>query len=281
VFFRVHAHIFLLESDAARAVVGHLRHPEPDSVVFLEGVGACDLERFLAVVYCKYALHFSWHSSYLPPRRFGEKPKLSNKGEWTSVLALSTLWDFPLIRAHAIAELSTLTSAVDKIVLGARYTIPEWLPPAYLALCEQPAWPTDEDCRRLGFDVLIRLGRAREALRCGAAPALVSPAARSAIVARYLPNSDRSSRAPTPEFASPSGEHDGPPELWSSRLDVASCRVHTWTRHATSLSLTALHALGHLDYYECLCWLATIAFVCMAPSFVLFVVIFLASLILL
>ena len=62
---------------------------------------------------------------------------LSTTEEWTSVLALATQWEFADYRRLAIARLAQLASPVDRILLGRRYDIPEWLSTAYLELCTQ------------------------------------------------------------------------------------------------------------------------------------------------
>jgi hypothetical protein len=90
---------------------------------------------------------------------------LSTKEEWTNVLHLSHLWDFSSIRTLAIDQLSVLTTAMDRIVLGHEYSVVGWLPDAYLDVCEQIELPSDEELERLDMKDLMRLMRAREAIR--------------------------------------------------------------------------------------------------------------------
>jgi hypothetical protein len=96
--------------------------------------------------------------SYAPAR-------LHTKEEWTAVLVLAHRWDFPAIRAVAVAELAAVTTPIDKLVLARAYGVEEWLMGAYLAVCEAPEYPSDEDCLRLDRATIVRIGRAREGLR--------------------------------------------------------------------------------------------------------------------
>ncbi|KAF9268509.1 hypothetical protein L218DRAFT_917291 [Marasmius fiardii PR-910] len=58
----------------------------------------------------------------LPP------PADLNRGQWISVLKLSTFWELSEIRTLAISEVSkTNLSFMDKIALGRRYRVKEWL----------------------------------------------------------------------------------------------------------------------------------------------------------
>jgi hypothetical protein len=97
---------------------------------------------------------------------------LSTKEDWTNALHLSHLWDFSSIRTLAIDRLSVLTTAMDRIVLGHEYSVVGWLSDAYLDVCEQPKLPSDEELEHLDKKDLMRLMRAREAIR---APAQLLP----------------------------------------------------------------------------------------------------------
>ncbi|KIM92288.1 hypothetical protein PILCRDRAFT_354 [Piloderma croceum F 1598] len=55
--------------------------------------------------------------------------------EWTPILALTFKWNFQSIKTLAVNHLSTIATAVDKIVLGRQYNIFEWLENAYTTLC--------------------------------------------------------------------------------------------------------------------------------------------------
>jgi hypothetical protein len=97
--------------------------------------------------------------------RVNDQSTLSTKGDWTNVLHLSHLWDFSSIRTLAIDKLSVLTTAMDRIVLGHEYSVVGWLSAAYLDVCEQMVLPSDEELERLDIKDLMRLMRAREAIR--------------------------------------------------------------------------------------------------------------------
>jgi hypothetical protein len=72
-----------------------------------------------------------------------------------------------LVGVHALAvkKLHDTTSPVDKIVLANEHGVREWLKPAYLDLCQAPSLPSKADCERLGFVILSKIARAREAMR--------------------------------------------------------------------------------------------------------------------
>jgi hypothetical protein len=104
---------------------------------------------------------------------------LHTKADWTAVLALSTLWDFASIRFWAIRELLDLTTPVDRLVLARDFAVNEWRADAFLNVCLAPSWPSDDDCRRLGMETMIKVGCAREALRT---PGQLVPSAQHATI---------------------------------------------------------------------------------------------------
>ncbi|KAI0826004.1 hypothetical protein BC629DRAFT_1452231, partial [Irpex lacteus] len=70
----------------------------------------------------------------------------SSVAEWTALLSISTRYAFDRIRSRAIAALSPLTPTstssvtqlldpVDMLVLAVKHDVPQWLEPAYVALC--------------------------------------------------------------------------------------------------------------------------------------------------
>jgi hypothetical protein len=58
-----------------------------------------------------------------------------------------------------------MTSPIDRLVLARDYDVCEWMEEAYLAVCQSSEYPSDEDCLRLDPVTIVRIGRAREALR--------------------------------------------------------------------------------------------------------------------
>jgi hypothetical protein len=101
-------------------------------------------------------------------RRVSESPPLSSKSEWTSVLHLSHTWNFPSMRSLAVRQLSSLTTPVDRVVLGRKYDIEHWLRPAYQAICEREEWLSEQEGERLGLRAVLKIGRVRQLLRAPA-----------------------------------------------------------------------------------------------------------------
>jgi hypothetical protein len=114
--------------------------------------------------------------------RIWEELPTFKKEEWSSVLSLAHKWDFARIRALAIQNLSPITTAVDKIILSDTFQIESWKANAYRRICEQTEWPSLEDCRRLGVDIVCKIGQARQALQ--ASPSLIPDDLREAIISR-------------------------------------------------------------------------------------------------
>jgi molecular chaperone GrpE (heat shock protein) len=97
--------------------------------------------------------------------RVSESPPLSSKSEWTSVLHLSHTWNFPSMRSLAVRQLLSLTTPVDRVVLGRKYDVEHWLRPAYQAICEREEWLSEQEGERLGLRDVLKIGRARQLLR--------------------------------------------------------------------------------------------------------------------
>jgi molecular chaperone GrpE (heat shock protein) len=100
--------------------------------------------------------------------RVSESPPLSSKSEWTSVLHLSHTWNFPSMRSLAVRQLLSLTTPVDRVVLGRKYDVEHWLRPAYQAICEREEWLSEQEGERLGLRDVLKIGRARQLLRAPA-----------------------------------------------------------------------------------------------------------------
>jgi hypothetical protein len=185
VMFTVHAHLF--DSQSAQAFIERRRAAPGDGVIIVKDVSALDLERFLTILYSKCVQHIPVRAplilrlcrSYAPAR-------LHTKEEWTAVLVLAHRWDFPAIRAVAVAELAAVTTPIDKLVLARDYGVEEWLAGAYLAVCEAPEYPSDEDCLRLDRATIVKIGRAREACRSPRIRKLGPSSARADIIRRVF-----------------------------------------------------------------------------------------------
>ncbi|KAF7976423.1 hypothetical protein HWV62_6839 [Athelia sp. TMB] len=87
-----------------------------DTPLRIEGVTADDFRAFMKALY--------------PAAINLESLKSLSSGDWESVLKLSTMWDFPDIRGHAITHLKKQVDCINGIRLSAQYKIPAWLPVA-------------------------------------------------------------------------------------------------------------------------------------------------------
>lgn len=77
--------------------------------------------------------------------------------EWTAIMHLADKWTFKSVRVLAIKSLSSIASPVDKIILGRKYDIEEWLSDAYEAVCRRPEPLTLEEGIRLQMDDVIKI----------------------------------------------------------------------------------------------------------------------------
>ena len=81
--------------------------------------------------------------------------------DWSSILLLADRWNFESIKALAILKLAPIASPIDKIVLGRRHGVNDWLKSAYTAVCLQEAPLNLQEGRRLGVDDVIRINAVR------------------------------------------------------------------------------------------------------------------------
>jgi hypothetical protein len=100
-------------------------------------------------------------------RKFGVYAA-TNVDDWSSVLDLASKWKFESIKALAIERLAALASPIDKIVLGRRHEITEWLVDAYTAVCERSSALTLEEAKRLGLDDVVKISFLRQEIRTSA-----------------------------------------------------------------------------------------------------------------
>jgi hypothetical protein len=107
-----------------------------------------------------------------------EEVPVLEKDEWVSVLKLSHNWGFHAFRDVAIRKLDSNITGVDMVVLGRTYNVRAWLRPGYTDICTRADWLSDEDCRRVGLEDMIKIGRTRERIRGEA----MSDAARGALI---------------------------------------------------------------------------------------------------
>jgi hypothetical protein len=119
-----------------------------------------DFDRFLTILYPSYvllsllftrSLIHQWLSSDY------SKHECETAEEWASVLTVADHVGMQDIRRLAISRLAECAGPVDKIVLGHRYNVTEWLAPAYLALATRTESISAAEGARLGVDALVRL----------------------------------------------------------------------------------------------------------------------------
>ncbi|KZP14476.1 hypothetical protein FIBSPDRAFT_704980, partial [Athelia psychrophila] len=116
------------------------------SPIALSDVNCSDFDEFLAILY---------------PADF-RCPAEKTTPQWTSILHLAAKWGFESIQLLAIDNLTASAIPVDKIVLGRRYGISDWLPGAYEAVCTRADPLSIEEGMKLGMEDAIRISAARQ-----------------------------------------------------------------------------------------------------------------------
>jgi len=117
----------------------------------LEGVGVAEFECLL---------DFFYNGMYRQPG--------FSLSQWVTLLSISTRLGFDLLRAHAIQSIEenpTTLDPINKLVLAMKYKIPEWLAPAYTALCQRPNCLEEWEAEKIGLKKTVQIARAREAFR--------------------------------------------------------------------------------------------------------------------
>ncbi|KAK7057755.1 BTB domain-containing protein [Favolaschia claudopus] len=141
----IFATMFTLPSAAGERPEGEV----VENPIILEGIAAVDFDRFLAVLY---------------PLDFATRD-IASAEEWTSVLSLSTRWDFISLHELAKQHLFLITTAVERIALGRRYDITSWLVPAYTEVCERKEPLTLAEGQLLGLEDSICVAQVRHTIR--------------------------------------------------------------------------------------------------------------------
>ena len=88
--------------------------------------------------------------------------------EWCELLAISSKLNCKAVRARAIDELITQkdrVSPVDRIELGNKYNIPQWLPEAYADVFVRESHLTIEEGKKLGLGVTVKVLKGRDACK--------------------------------------------------------------------------------------------------------------------
>jgi hypothetical protein len=92
-----------------------------------------------------------------------QKEEAFSVQEWTSILKLSTMWEFDRIRKIAIDQMSVLPMDVaEKIAIARDYYVTTWFLPSLndYARLERPV--SVEDVDHLGLEYLLKIVQARQ-----------------------------------------------------------------------------------------------------------------------
>ncbi|KZP24169.1 hypothetical protein FIBSPDRAFT_822589 [Athelia psychrophila] len=141
--YNVHRYFFARDSTHFRTILQDTDSSEP---CVMSDVSCTDFDEFLAILY---------------PTDF-RQPAKKTTPQWTSILHLAAKWGFANIKLLAIDNLTGNAIPIDKIVLGRRYCITEWLPGAYEAVCTRADPLTLEEGMKLGVEDTVRISAARQ-----------------------------------------------------------------------------------------------------------------------
>ncbi|KZP25614.1 hypothetical protein FIBSPDRAFT_855546 [Athelia psychrophila] len=153
VLYNVHCYFFERDSAHFRTILENAEGADETRPITLFDVNCSDFDEFLAILY---------------PTNF-RRPAEKITAQWTSILHLAAKWGFESIQLLAIDNLTASAIPVDKIVLGRRYGILDWLPGAYEAVCTRADPLTVEEGVKLGVEDVVRISAARQVYGCAKA----------------------------------------------------------------------------------------------------------------
>ncbi|KAI0295261.1 hypothetical protein BC826DRAFT_1009140 [Russula brevipes] len=145
ILYRVHRYFFC---QTALTLPTQEGATSPGPVISLENVKSKDFDALLSVL---YPLNFNVPDEY-------------SFEELSSILDLSTRWGFTSIRDLAIRCLKP-PSPHQRLILGRKYSVKQWILPALQALCERPQPLTLDEARVMDFEDVVLVGSVREAVR--------------------------------------------------------------------------------------------------------------------
>ncbi|KZP11850.1 hypothetical protein FIBSPDRAFT_870850 [Athelia psychrophila] len=148
--YSVHRYFFARDSTHFRTILQDTDSSEP---CVMSDVSCADFDEFLAILY---------------PTDF-RQPTKKTTSQWTSILHFAAKWGFANIKLLAIDNLTGNAIPIDKIVLGRRYGITEWLAGAYEAVCTRADPLTMEEGMKLGVEDTVRISAARQLYGTGTA----------------------------------------------------------------------------------------------------------------
>ncbi|EKM59128.1 uncharacterized protein PHACADRAFT_63712, partial [Phanerochaete carnosa HHB-10118-sp] len=147
--FRLHRYLFSRDSSYFANIFTH--HSSPESLNLVDKKSS-DFDAFLSVLYS---------TCY-------RSPDITSVDEWSAVLRLATEWSFDSIRNLAMERLEPLASPIEKIVLSHTHSIPNWLPAAYVSLCQRSHPLTAAEIRAIQAEDIELIMSVRETmLRAG------------------------------------------------------------------------------------------------------------------
>jgi hypothetical protein len=171
ILYRVHRYFFCRDSNEFITRLSRLPTQEQASspVISLENVKSKDFDAFLSILYplCVFWVRISLDMSLISPiSLFRDFDALEERSfeELSSILDLSTRWGFATIRKMAIRCLKPPTP-LQRLVLGRKYGIEEWILPALQELCERPLPLAYDEARPLTIEDVILVGSVRESIR--------------------------------------------------------------------------------------------------------------------
>ncbi|KZP24186.1 hypothetical protein FIBSPDRAFT_678239, partial [Athelia psychrophila] len=145
--YNVHRYFFARDSAHFRAILqGAVQRTAAIEPCVLSSVNCADFDEFLAILY---------------PTDF-RRPAKKTTAQWIAVLHLAAEWDFANIKLLAIDNLTATATPIDKIVLGRRYGITDWLPGAYEAVCTREDPLNLEEGMKLGVEDTVRISAVRQ-----------------------------------------------------------------------------------------------------------------------
>lgn len=148
--YRLHKYLFSRDSP-------HWADVFANSLTFeyeLAGKRSLDFDAFLSVLYS---------TCYC-------SPDMTTTHEWSAVLRLATEWSFDGIRTLAVERLEPIASPIEKIALSHSYSIAQWLPTAYTALCQRAEPLTAVEIRAVEAEDVELIMSVRETVLRGALP---------------------------------------------------------------------------------------------------------------
>ncbi|KAL0579902.1 hypothetical protein V5O48_002073 [Marasmius crinis-equi] len=153
---RVHKHFLARESSFFRGVFASgPRGPENTYVV--DGLSVNEFESLLGFFYDGM---FRLSHSNTPIQSF------------VDLLSISTRFELPKVREHAIAAIdecqslssSNTLSPAEMIHIADKHHVEKWLKPAYLTLCEREEPISKEESEKIGIEKVVMIAQARERL---------------------------------------------------------------------------------------------------------------------